>query len=300
MSQRARQILADSYIEENLATANITLDKATNGLLDLTTIKDESKGSPVLAVDSKTEDNSYDFLVEATIKYEMAMFQSKVNSIEYGTNGEIAVAMDARENFYSDDFTKEEPLSQNEFNKANEFSPNLKNEFKQSLYLKYKAAKKASNNLLKSGAVKDLSSKTEQELFDMYNKYGKEDVYAYANIVKPIVMQMSKNLATNQEALLKARKLQARKGNKDVSVIQAYLMTGSTIPSNHPSSQGLARMLEAQYKEFINEKRQVMNELSDVTDALYKEKLGFTSNTKIFNIKGVKESIEGLEYYKYY
>src|SRR5690606_3705998 len=79
---------------------------------------------------------------------------------------------------------------------------------------------------------------------------------------------------------------------EDVSLIHAHLMSGSTIPSNHPASQGLARMLEVQYKNFINEKKKYMSETNKITDALYKERLGYSGERGFRNsIRRIRDAI---------
>lgn len=264
-----------------------TLSK-TNSNIDLTTIEDKNNGSPFTVPEGPQRSKSLDYLVEASITYEEAM---KALRAEKKTD---VKTLDAREDFYEVTFTKEAPLSQEQFNKAMEFKQYVSEAIKTNLYQTYVNEKNKANKLVKEGVLDGLETKSEEQLLDMYKMYGERDVYAFAGIITPVIKQLAKRLAKSQSDLLKKNNVEA-KGTigEDVSVFKSYLMTGSTIPSNHPASQGLVRMLEKEYKNFINEKKVYMQEMERLTNNLYKE-VGYGGKVD-FTWAGIKNFAKRLK-----
>ena len=263
--------------KEKLTLVPNTLTRVGNkmpGELDLALISDKNVRDPHKTYDDYVNRENLSPLVEATITFDEAMRNIKEQKL---------LTMDAREDFDIDLFTKEEALTLDEFSKAMEFKDRVSPAVKTDAYNKYLIEKKKANKEAES-VLKTLDSKPVEELLSMYEKYGEKNVYAYSNILTPIVKKLASELASDQSALTK----RAQDG-KDISMIKAHMITGSTIPSNHPASQGLARMMEVEYKKFINEKKKYISEMNKVSDALYREKLnygvetGFTSFGKIKN-----------------
>ena len=224
-----------------------------------------------------------DPLVEATIEYE-EMSRKMQEHFKNGNPAEGFKGMDAREDYYEDVFTQEKPMDFFEFEKAKEFNPAISKNIRKDEYNKYVALKNEANKIAKE-IVPQFEAMSTEDLLENYAKYGEKDVYAYASVMTPLVKQIANNLASSQAELFKQNETEAnvREGG-DVSKMQAYLMTGSTIPSNHPSAQAMARILETEYKKFTSEKRKYMSEMNKVTDALYKEKLGYGDSRSFRNI----------------
>ena len=266
---------------ETIARSKIKLVEDTlskNSVIDLTNIKDDTTGTPYAAFDTGQKSKSLDYLTEAGIVYEEAM-----KALREGAKTETP-NVDAREDWYIDKFTKKEPLTKFEYDMARDYQEYMPKSRKEAMYSEYIAAKDIANQEIKDGVIRELPQKSTEELVDMYNKYGELDVYAYSGILTPVVKELSRKIMVDQMKLHK----DIKPDGKDVSKMQAWMMSGSTIPSNHPASQGLARMLETEYKAFQGEKRRYIEEMNDITHALYKEKLGYDGAINIFTLKGLR------------
>ncbi len=267
-----------------LAKENITLvpnalsydkgKKRYNADIDLALIEDKNiPGSWTPSPNYDTRENM-DSLTEATISYEEASARMR----ERLANQPVSVeGMDAKEEFDLPMFEKEELLTPGEFDEAMEYNPLTDKSIKEKNYANYVKDKKAANELAKT-LIPTLDSKTADELLDLYSTYGEKDVYAYSIVMTPIIKKLAGHLASDQAKLWKDNEVEGKGyDGQDISKFQAYMISGSTIPSNHPAAQSLARMLEKEYKTFINEKSKYMREMNKITDALYKEKLGYGS-----------------------
>ena len=271
----------ESIARKKMKLVPDTLSK-TNSNIDLTTIEDKN-GVPISVKDGPQRSKSLDYLVEASIIYEEAM-----KALRAKKGGSSAIAMDARENFYDATYTQKNPLNFEQYVKANEFKPHMSDAIRKNMYGTYLEEKAKANKLIQEGVLNGLDTKTEEQLLDMYNTFGERDVYAFAGIITPVVKQLAKRLANSQAELLKKNGVkQYGAEGQDVSLMKAYLMSGSTIPSNHPASQALTRMLEKEYKNFINEKKGYMQEMERLTDNLYKEVLGYGGKVGL-SIQGIR------------
>lgn len=242
------------YIENNLIG---------NGDVNLSTINDNGTGRPFKTFDEFNGNNSLEPMTEATINYEEAIERiRKQRSAEQG--------LDAREDYDIEMFESSTPLTYDQFERASEFENTVNNRARKQAYDKYKSAKAKANEVSKDinyDSVKDYET---NELLDMYEVYGDEDAYAYSIVMTPIIKELASRIAAEQS------KLTGNTGsNSDVNAMKSYLMTGSNIPSDHPAAQGMARMMEVEYKKFLTERSKLMKEKQKITDALYKEKLGY-------------------------
>lgn len=258
-----------------------TLSKKSNNI-DLTIIPDQNVMQPFSAFEGSQKSKSLDYLVEASISYEEAMKKLRESAQTKSQS------LDAREDFYDETFTKKQPLSYAEYQMAMEFKPYMSDSIKRGMYDTYLVEKDKANKLVEKGVLNNLESKSTEELNKMYNTYGERDVYAFSGIITPVVKQLAKVLIHEQSELFKKNNVTAV-GNEgqDVSAMKSYLMSGSTIPSNHPASQSLARMLEKEYKNFINEKKVYMQEMNRLSDNLYREQLGY-GGKKGLSIDGIR------------
>lgn len=225
-------------------------------------------------------DSSLDPMTEATIKFEEAM-QNRTDE---------AMGLDAREDFYNETFVKKEGLTLQEFNIAKEYKHYVSDSMKKNDYEEYLSEKKKANEIAESVNEESVKKNSNEQLFAMYEQYGNEDVYAYAIVLTPIINELANRIMTDQMALHKDIKFDG----KDVSKMQAHMMSGSTIPSNHPASQGLARMLESEYKAFIDEKKKYIQETNKITDALYKERLGYGGENNFTSFSGLRNTFRTL------
>lgn len=249
-----------------------------NGDIDISTIEDKNIGTPYSVFDEGKNPEYLNYMVEASINYEEVMAKIRREAQNK------ALGLDAREDFYIDTFTKKEPLLQSEYEKAMEFKTYMSPAIKKSMYDQYVSEKDKANKLIEKGVLNNLENKSSEELLKMYNTFGQRDVYAFSGIITPVVKQLAKNLASEQAELFRKNNVKANPSTEDVSLMKAYMMSGSTIPSNHPASQSLVRMLEGEYKNFINEKKKYIQEMNQITDNLYKEKLGYGSGISVRNV----------------
>jgi hypothetical protein len=257
-----------------------------NGDINLSTIQDKNLGTPWSVYDEGKNKEYLDYLVEASINYDEIMAKIRRNAEEK------EIGLDAREDFYIDKFTSIIPLNQSEYEKAMEFKPYVSPAIRLNMYQQYTAEKQKANNLIDKGVLKNLENKTSEQLLKMYKTFGERDVYAYSGIITPIVKQLVRHLSSRQSELFRKNGVVAKENVEDINVIKAYMMSGSTIPSNHPASQGMARLMEIEYKKFINENKKYIQDMNKITDALYKEKLGYGATTTFKNVLSrIKDSL---------
>lgn len=263
-------------------------DLSSNADLDLALIKDTNIGGFKFKNTNNKEDNvSMNPLVEASITYEEAMgaLGDRV------ADDDSTYGKDAREDYDSLLFSKAEPLTEVQFKQAMEYETFVSDAIQQTAYKQYLKAKEAANKESKT-VLNNLEQKSQEELLEMYQTYGTQNVYAYSVILTPVLKALASRMGDSQAQLWKDNNVEG-KGNdgKDVSKIQAYLMGGSTIPSNHPTSQAMARILETEYKKFINQKTKRISEMNAITDKLYKKKLGYGTSGIMNKLRLLRDAI---------
>lgn len=271
--EMALQKIEEVQSETPVIDSTIPISQQHN--LNVATISDNNTGSPYNAPETPQKSKSLDYLVESAINYEEAM--RKINR----EGEQLELGLDAREDYYIDTFAKESELTRAEYDSAMEYSKFQSESSKAGQYSNYQVAKKEANAEYEENKDK-YASMTNEQLLAKYKEYGEKDVYAYARPMKPVLIQLAKNLANVQSKLHK----NIQENGQDISAMKAYLMSGSNVPGNHPATQSMVRMFEAEYKSFINEKKRYMGEMEKITDRLYKEKLGYTSNKNIFSREG--------------
>ncbi len=276
-SIKEKRYAAYDFIKENIELVEKNLSKINNkneSNIDITTIKDTKTGSPFKTYSTLNTDSTLDPIIEATIKWEEIKNKLKENENK---------GLDAREDFYIEDFIKEEPLSFNSWSNAMEFKPYIPTSTRENAYRRYLIEKKEANKIAERYNVEE---KTDNQLLKDYEDFSQKDVYAYSILITPIIKKLANKAAIEQTKLTKRKET-----GKDISPLQAYFISGSTIPSNHPASQAMARMLEIEYKKFINEKKKYISEMNKITNNLYKEKLGYDGEKRILNtIKRIRDS----------
>lgn len=282
-----------SEIQREIALRKIKLvpnenNKGYNDLaFDLALIKD-SNGTPYKTYSTKSTDPSLDPLVAATIQFEEFIKNKKNKGQIFG--------QEAREDYDIEMFSKQAHLTPEQFNNAMEYKSYVKKQAKESAYKDYLKAKRYANLEAEKVNSETVKKNTEEELLSMYEKYGAENAYAYSIVMTPIIKELANRQIQSQHKLWEKTKREGKgyDGN-DISLINAHLMTGSTIPSNHPASQAMAKMIESEYKNFINEKKRYIKELNSVTDALYLEKLGYGGKTSLRSLNGIKNTLSRIK-----
>ena len=293
-TSNARKIRLHEMVKENTAMIpnTLTYDKSKRRYtpnIDLALITDKNVGDPNKTRENYDEREYSDELTEATISFEEA--SAKMREALINKQAEVQ-GMDAVEEFDTPMFEKEEVLTENEYNRAMEYNPLTHSSVKEKNYKEYLKEKKEANKLATT-LLAQLENASQEELLDMYAKYGENNVYAYSIVMTPIIKKLAGHLASDQAQLWEDNGVEGLGfDGKDVSKMQAYMMSGSTIPSNHPASQALAKKLEAEYKNFTSEKSKYMSRMNQITDALYKEKLGYGSKRSVMGtLKRIRDMI---------
>lgn len=252
--------------------------------INVATITDAITGQPHQEPKTTQKRESLDYLVEAGINYEETV--KRLNKA-LANNGQFDMGFDARENFYIDTYTKPQPLTRGEYALAMEYNKYQSEKTKAGMYSEYEAQKTLANK--KYEEIKDqIPSWTTEQALSAYEQYGGKDAYAWAIVMKPIMTKIAKDLIKDQSALHK----DIRFDGNDISAFKAHMLTGSTIPANHPASQAMARELEAEYKNFIGEKRKYVSKMNEITDKLYRKHLGYGAEMSLTSLK--LENIKNL------
>ena len=244
-----------------------SIKNTARGAIDIALIPDKRTGNVYKTPPNNEKDKGdrLNALEKATMTYDE--MREKLKNSKPGT--QLSFGLDQRVDYDSPIFEKETKLTEGEFYQAMEFKKIVTDLQKNDAYKKYEIAKERANTLAKT-VLPTIENKTTEELLSMYEDFGENDAYAFSIIMTPIIKKLTSNISADQSELTRKQF-----ENKDVSVMKAYLMTGSNIPSNHPAAQGMVRMMEKEYKNFINEKKKYITEMNEISDALYKEKLGY-------------------------
>jgi len=277
-AEKIRHIPNTLSYNEN--TRNGKKSRIYNPEIDIAMIEDIANTySPYKTTPDYSKKKNVEGLVEANLSY-----QDRANRLkDKMTKSSVVSGMDAREDFDIPLFRKEQALTQQEYERSMEFNSLVPNSTRTGMYEQYLKSKKEANRIAQE-LVPNIPNLSEEDLMELYQDHGNKDVYAYSIVITPIVQELASRLAISQSELWKDGTEGKGYDGKDVNRLQAYMMTGSTIPSNHPSAQAMARILEKEYKTFIGEKRKYMTEINKATDALYKDRLGYGTNRSLKNV----------------
>lgn len=258
-----RELTAIEILSERLT--HIPTVQGHDYNIDLATISDKDTTAPFKTYPYSSNDSNLDSIVEASINYEEVMEKLRASK-------GVVKGMDAREDYDSAVFESLMPLTKKQFVTANEFAKNVSERARESAYNKYLANKSKANQVAKDINYESVQNYAIDELLDMYTTYGEKDAYAYSIVMTPIIKELAQLVSQHQSKITKRQE-----NGKDIDASKAWMMTGSTIPSNHPASQAVARIMEGEYKKFLSERRTLMKDKKVIVDALYKEKLGYGS-----------------------
>ena len=131
----------------------------------------------------------------------------------------------------------------------------------------YEIADKIYRETVNENTVKN---KSDEELNELYRNYGQRNKFAFAKVLRPIVLEIT-NRSTQEQVLEYNGK---QYDGKDISPIQKMLMSNN-VPSNHPATQATVRKLEKAYKVYQVERTRMLKQINDATNELYQEQLGF-------------------------
>ena len=161
---------------------------------------------------------------------------------------------------------------------------------KDDIYRKYLKEKAKADQIHKKVNSTTVKTMTDAELINLYSGkklpdgdmgYGHRDKIAYANVLRPIIMEIANRAAIEQAKIAKTRSNSDidYKG-KDLGYMESFLMSNN-IPSGQPEIQAAVRRMEIEYKKFQKEKKELLKDLSRTTEELYTEKFGARKTSMI-------------------
>lgn len=170
----------------------------------------------------------------------------------------------------------EQTLSKQEFDGVQHYDKTISKTQRQTQYEIYLRERKEANDVYLDVNENSVKGKTFDELNALYAKYGVKGKFAYTNVLNPITFEMAQRVAEEQARYF-AEKGVSAKGVKgeDINGIQKWLMSNN-IPSNQPGVQGAVRTMERTYKQYQEERIKYTQKINKATNALYKEKYGYT------------------------
>ncbi len=146
------------------------------------------------------------------------------------------------------------------------------------IYAKYVENKKAADALsdkINTETVKKFSDEKLTDLYSGKNGLGHKDKIAYANVIRPVIMEIAARAGVEQQRHFNSPGYQG----KDMGFFESYLVANN-IPANQPEIQAMVRKMETEYRVFKREKAKYVSQINTVTEALYKEQFGYNPNSK--------------------
>lgn len=201
----------------------------------------------------------------------------------------------AKKEFAKDYYRYTEKLSKEEFIQAMDIkTENLSDTKIDNVYKRYEADKKKADAISKTVNSETVKTMSDEKLIELYSGkrlsdgepgYGHRDKFAYANVIRPIILEIAKRAGVEQAQLAKTNSdKEIGYGNEDLGFFQSYLMANN-IPSNQPEIQALVRKMEVEFKKLQTEKAKLTADIQTATEELYKEKFGFNPGiNKVFKV----------------
>jgi len=159
-------------------------------------------------------------------------------------------------------------LSREEYDNAQKYSVPVSEFKKQQLFEKYEAVKERANTFARKLTPQYLKSLSTNELLELYNQWGNEDIVASAVVLWPVTEEATKRYSADQSRLT-----DRYEDGKDSAFLKSWFQANN-IDSNHPATQAAARKVETEFKKFVNERKIYLREINAISNKLYKEKLG--------------------------
>jgi hypothetical protein len=185
-------------------------------------------------------------------------------------------------------FTGKEELTRDQFHTAMQYKTPVPENLKEVRFLQYQREKERANLIIKKEYKDDIalynrtiqnpSLTSDEELLRLYSLYADKNIYAYSIVLVPVLLELTARASAEQSELTD----RVEDGN-DIGVIRSYLQANN-IQSNHPATQAIARHVETEFKGFMNERKKYVRKINEVTEVLYKEKMGYNpTKSKLYN-----------------
>lgn len=240
-----------------------------------------------------TEDfptDTYDALKEI----ENRISSGNISSSERGRAKKVGPKSDYY-NFYN-------TMNRSELDEVMNYPENYEESRKEENWKRYLQEKQKADNLKTSINQETVKSMSYEKLLDLFSsekslseKYGNQfdndkglswrNKFAYAEVMRPVLLEIAQREATEQLKSLNAGSdkygVKLKPLGEDISVIDKWMMSNN-IPSSHPAVQSVVKKIEVQYKTFLNEKSKYVGAINNATDALYQEKFGYKVNDRSF------------------
>lgn len=151
---------------------------------------------------------------------------------------------------------------------------------KKILWQKYLTERNIAEEMYKKINYNTVQNMTDEELINLYSSkkttdgipdgLGYRNKLAYANVIRPIVLEIAKRAGLEQSNL----GVKTQYEGKDLGFFHSWLMSNN-IPSNQPEIQALVRKMEIEHKKFLGERAIHVGRINKVTDELYQEVFGY-------------------------
>ena len=152
------------------------------------------------------------------------------------------------------------------------------------IYETYKKERLKSEAYAKKYNAETVKKLTDEQLTNLYSGkksvdgedgFGWRDKIAYANVIRPIIMEIANRAGVEQ---VKHFNNPGYKG-EDMGFFQSYFVANN-VPSSQPEIQAMIRKMETEYRVFQREKTKYVGKINSVTEALYHEKFGYNPNSR--------------------
>jgi hypothetical protein len=177
------------------------------------------------------------------------------------------------------------PLNQREFNAVMEYDNSVGDEQKAFVYKKYLEDKKEANDLTSRFNQTTYSQMGNDELKNVYTNFAQKDIYAYSILTTPLTIELANRMGVEQSELTGAIE-----DGKDMTLMDSWL-NNNNVSSNQPVTQRLVRMINNEYKKFVQQRGKYIKVINHATDALYQEKFGLSKNKIISTLQRVGQSL---------
>jgi hypothetical protein len=166
-----------------------------------------------------------------------------------------------------------------------EFDKSVSQPQREELYKNYLADKADANKLTNEINETTLVDFSNEDINRLYAKYAKKDMYAYSVVTTPLIMEMANRNSIEQSAITNVFE-----DGKDITLMDSYF-NNNNISSKHPTTQGLIRKINSEYKKFVSERGKYLKEINDITDRLYKEKFKLSENKSLRFLQRAYQSL---------
>jgi len=188
---------------------------------------------------------------------------------QFKKKSKLEIVGKKQKDYTNNRYSQYNELSKSEFDDAMEFDNIYSDTQKEILYLSYKNDKNIANSKMKDYTPELVSKMSDKQLFDEFAKYINKDPYAYSVITSPILEELTQRMINEQTKLTKKTE-----NGIDIDPMKSWMMSNN-IPSNHPATQAMVRIMIDEHRKFTNAKHKYTKKINQASENLYKSKFNF-------------------------